>query len=238
MGAPTSSFAFAAISAGCAVGDSTTGGAVGVAGSGFSWTGEATAAAGVAALGAGGFTTTGACVCSVGFGVVAVAAAGGLATAGGGTTVTIGRAGAAPAGAFATTVPAGGFEAIAGGAGGMIAGACRGCGTIFLGSGRAGVKGGAATDTTGGAGLAGALGAAVVTTRGGNWLLRASASCSCFLARMAFMTSPGLDTWERSILGVIVWEARDVAAAEWLPWRPCWKCARTLSASWSSIELE
>jgi hypothetical protein len=26
---------------------------------------------------------------------------------------------------------------------------------------------------------------------------------------MAFITSPGLDTWERSILGVIDWDARE-----------------------------
>jgi hypothetical protein len=26
---------------------------------------------------------------------------------------------------------------------------------------------------------------------------------------MAFITSPGLETWERSIFGVIAWEARE-----------------------------
>lgn len=123
-----------------------------------------------------------------------------------------------------------------------MAGAGRGWGTILRGSGRAGGAGGATAEAGGGtAGFAGALattgaagGAALL---GGTWLLRASASCSCFLARMAFITSPGLETWERSILGVIPWGARDDA-----PWPagrdPCWNCARTLSASCPSIELE
>ena len=80
------------------------------------------------------------------------------------------------------------------------------------GSGRTGAVGGAAAaiGVSGAAGFAGAFvttGAAALL--GGTWLLRASASCSCFLARMAFITSPGLETWERSIFGVIVWDARE-----------------------------
>jgi hypothetical protein len=75
-----------------------------------------------------------------------------------------------------------------------MAGAGRGCGTIFRGSGRAGGAGGAATDTTGGAGFGGVFGAVVTGLLGGMWLLRASASSSCFFARMAFITSPGLET--------------------------------------------
>lgn len=89
-----------------------------------------------------------------------------------------------------------------------MAGAGLGCGTIFLGSGRA--AGGAAAVGAGVAGFAEAFattGAAALL--GGTWLLRASASCSCFLARMAFITSPGLETWERSIFGVIAWDARE-----------------------------
>ena len=69
---------------------------------------------------------------------------------------------------------------------------------------------------------------------------RASSSSSFFLARMAFITSPGLEMCERSILGTM-------ASA---PWRACAppacdadfasraKCARTFSASSSSSELE
>ena len=75
IGAPVSSFALAAISAGCVTGDSTTGGAPGVAASGFSATGGSTAvAAGVTVLGAAGFTTVWAG--SAGFAVVAPAAGG------------------------------------------------------------------------------------------------------------------------------------------------------------------
>jgi hypothetical protein len=109
--------------------------------------------------------------------------------------VTTGRTDAAPAGALATTAPAGGFEAIAGVVGGIMAGAGRGCGTILRGSGRAGAAGGAATVTAGGAAFTGgfvAAGAAALL--GGTWLLRASASFSCFFARIAFITSPGLET--------------------------------------------
>jgi len=93
----------------------------------------------------------------------------------------------------------------------MIAGAGLGCGTILRGSGRVGAAGGGAAAT--GAGAAG-FGGTFVTTGvaallGGTWLLRASASASCFFARMAFITSPGLETWERSIFGVIDWDARE-----------------------------
>ena len=237
LGAAGASFAFAAISAACPTGVSTTGGAGGTADavvSTFSCTGGADGGAttGAAAFGAAGFAGA-ADSPALGCACVAPAAGvtGGFTTTVGGTTVTW-RTGAAPAGALATTAPAGGFDAMAGAGGGIIAGAGRGCGTILRGSGRAAAAGGAATETTGGAGLAGALVTTGVTALlGGTWLLRASASCSCFLARMAFITSPGLETWERSILGVMPWEAREDPAPLWLPWRPCWNCARTFSAS-------
>ena len=109
--------------------------------------------------------------------------------------MTTGRTDAAPAGALATTAPAGGFEAIAGVVGGIMAGAGRGCGTILRGSGRAGVAGGAATVTAGGAAFTpGFVTTGAAALLGGTWLLRASASCSCFFARIAFITSPGLET--------------------------------------------
>ena len=73
----------------------------------------------------------------------------------------------------------------------MMGGAWRTWGTILRG---AGGTAGVATATgglaaTGAAGLAG--GAA---GRAGAWLRRAASSSSCFLARMAFTTSPGLWT--------------------------------------------
>jgi hypothetical protein len=178
--------------------------------------GAAWSAAGVVASRTGGFTTT---------------------ATGGGTTATAGRALTTPAGALATTGPDGGRVAIAGVCGVVtIGGACRGAGTIFRGSGRAGAAAGvAATATAVFAGAAVAAGAG----RPGAWPLRASVSSSCFFARMAFITSPGLETCERSILGAIVWGARDAAPLPWPAARdPRSNCARTLSASWSSIELE
>lgn len=201
-------------------------------GSTFSCTGGAATdatAAGAAALAARGLTATGGC--SAALGCPATEGAGGFTTTGGGTTVTAGRAATDPAGALATTVPAGGLEAMAGCEGGIIAGACRGCGTILRGSGLAGAAGGAATATTGGAGLAVSRVVTVDALLGGTWLLRASASCSCFLASMAFITSPGLDTCDRSIFGAIVCAPRELDPV-WPAERvPCWKCARTLSAS-------
>ena len=84
---------------------------------------------------------------------------------------------------------------MAGLGGWTIAGAGLGWGTILRGSGRAGAAGGAAAASTGAAGFTGGFVTTVATALlGGTWLLRASASCSCFLARMAFITSPGLET--------------------------------------------
>src|SRR3984957_19444397 len=110
-GAATASFAFAAISAGGATGDSPTTAGDGVtcaAASVFSCA-EATAeAAGAAGLGGAG---VGACgPCSLDFEALAPPSgvAGAFTTTLGGTTVTMGRAETAPAGAFATTAPAGG----------------------------------------------------------------------------------------------------------------------------------
>ena len=102
------------------------------------------------------------------------------------------------------TGPTGGLLAMARCAGGAvtIGGAGLTAGTIFRGSGRAGAAGGGAAATTGGADLTaeawGTTGGA--GRRCGLW---ASASSSCFLASMAFMTSPGFETCERSILGAI-----------------------------------
>lgn len=174
----------------------------------------------------------------------AAGAAGGLTTVtpGGGTTATAGRCGAAaPAGALATTGVAGGFEAIAGGAGGgvTIRGSCRTGGMILRGSGRAGAAGGCAATTTGGAALAGAWGVAATEGFAGAWLLRAASSSSCFLARIAFSASPGLEICDRSIFGCAVWWARDAPDADVAArLGACPKCERTRSASSPSSELE
>jgi hypothetical protein len=164
--------------------------------------------------------------------------------AGGGATTTTGRAGAGPAEGRggAMTVADGGREAIAGalGGGAIIGGAGRGCGTILRGSGRAG---GTATRTgaTGAgvaasaAGLAGGGAAGFATTCG----YRASSSSSFFLARMAFITSPGLEICERSIFGTMACApARAGAVPPCADLESCPKCARTFSASSSSSELE
>ena len=74
--------------------------------------------------------------------------------------------------------------------------------------------GGGATATTGAGGLAVRQAAPLRQAAPGAWLLRAAASCSCFLARMAFITSPGLETCERSIFGWIPCGAREEAPPE------------------------
>jgi hypothetical protein len=92
-------------------------------------------------------------------------------------------------------------------AGGVVTmgGACLTGGIIFLGSGRVGAGGAAAA---GEAGLV--AGAATGAGRDGVDGLLATASSSCFLARMAFITSPGLETCERSILGATACELREL----------------------------
>ncbi len=68
---------------------------------------------------------------------------------------------------------------------------------------------------------------------------RAASSSSFFLARMALSTSPGLEICERSIFGAIVCCVRPAASLAWPAERvPRSKCARTLSASSDSRELE
>jgi len=211
-------------------------------------------AAGAAAAGC---STAGGCSLRLvgttgGAAAVAAVATGGLTTTvtGGGATTTTGRCAAIePAGALATTGPAGGLEAMAGVTGGAAttAEAARGWGTIFRGAGRAGAAiGGSATTGalaagTGWAGAAGtvlAFSAATTVARGTR--PRRVSSSSFLLAWMALSTSPGLEICERSILGVIAWGVRD-AAALWaadFAAVPRSMCARTFAASSSSSELE
>jgi hypothetical protein len=93
------------------------------------------------------------------------------------------------------------------GAGATIGGAERGCGTILRGSGRAGAAAAAGFAATGVAAVGCAAGAALAgeTAAGfaGIRAWRASSSSSFFLARMAFITSPGLEMCERSIFGTM-----------------------------------
>ncbi len=208
----------------------------------------AAAACSVTAVGAagasatGGAATTGALTAI--FSSRAAGATGGFTTtpAGGGATTITGRAGATPATGFATTGPTGGRDAMAGvdGGGATIGGAERGCGTILRGSSLAGKA--AAGFATIGAAAAGAAGLAVATTVGFDPTRgrRASSSSSFFLARRAFITSPGLEMCERSILGTMASAPCRPDAAP--PCEPaCFdsraKCARTFSASSSSSEL-
>jgi hypothetical protein len=192
--------------------------------------GGSSVAAGAAASG---------CLAIAGFSSRVTGAAGGFTVpAGGGATTISGRvAVTAPKGGLATTGPDGGRLAIAGEvvAGATIGAACRGCGTILRGSGRAGTAAGGGAAATG-VEVCASCAAGFAGTRTG----RAPSSSSCFLARMAFITSPGLEMFERSILGTIAcapWRVDAPPACD--PDRDsCVKCARTFSASSPSIELE
>ena len=174
---------------------------------------------------------------------------GGVATGGAGGTVAAGTGGAfssVVAGGAAATGGRGGAAASAGGAGGAggTGGGCtgaggRGCGTINLGCGCGGAAGGVAF---GGAGADAAGAAGFFSTGAGGADGRdgvATGAACCLL--ISFRTSPGLEIWDRSILVLI----RSVSAR--LGRAPldalcasaaARKCARTFSASCSSIELE
>src|SRR5437879_7144995 len=163
------------------------------------------------------------------------------AATGGGAT---GRGGAAAGGA-AVAAGGAGFAAggVTGGAGGRITeGAGRVvCGVMNLGAG----VGGAAGFAAAGAGVAvgaGAGGAAVFVSTGGRGAAGrggAGAVAACCFCVISFRTSPGLEMWERSILVLISSASRieraDRAGTASAVAR---KCARTLSASKSSSELE
>jgi len=129
-----------------------------------------------------------------------------------------------------------------------MGGAERGCGTIFRGSGRTGRAAAGAVVATpaetgaaitvgaaGVAGLAGTAAAGLTVTCG--W--RASSSSSFFLARMAFITSPGLEMCDRSIFCTMPCGWRDDAPLVCAAcFASCANCARTFSASSASSELE
>ena len=137
----------------------------------------------------------------------------------------------------------------AGGAGAETEGAVE-----IGGAGAAGFCGAAGATARGGALAGGALGVDVggliagaaglaSCAAGGGMGRDGGALCgdvACCLARIAFSTSPGLEMWERSILGLTPSASGRAARADFALWplpEP-WKCARTFSASWSSSELE
>jgi hypothetical protein len=187
--------------------------ASGAAAAGVSWMGAAGSAIGAA--GDGGAAAAGGC-----------ATTGALATTGpaGGAAAMAGRSVAATAGGLATTGPAGGRAAMAGVCGGAatMGAAARGWGTILRGAGfgasdaacgaivAAEIAGRAADGAVATAGFTGAAGAGVVARGAG------ADSCS-FFWRMAFRTSPGLETFERSILGFGAASTREDPTAPDLP---------------------
>jgi len=220
-------------------------GAAGVRASGAAGSGEAaaTSCAGAGRSGAGATgadTAAGAGGCATGGALAATGPEGGAAAMAG----RVSAAGGAPTGGLATTGPAGGLAAIAGLCGGaaVMGAAGRGCGTILRGTGFV-ATGAAGAGTTGIAGFGDGVAATAVgltgagaegagAARGGG--ADAAASCS-FFCRMAFSTSPGFETWDRSILGL---GAASPRAAPDAPDLPRWRWVRTRSASSYSSELE
>ena len=212
-------------------------------GAGASGAAGAAAARSSVAASAGASVTAGGLAC-VGFSSRAAGAAGGLtAPAGGGATTTTGRAVVtAPAGGLATTAPDGGRLAMAGGAVGVaaIGAACRGCGTILRGSGRAG----AAAATGGAAGAACTTGLAGCCRRGSRLCRHARVTrlffLFLFLGQNGLHHIAGLGDVRKIDLGNDAWRAvapRRRCACE-AGRDSCPKCARTFSASSPSSELE
>jgi hypothetical protein len=116
---------------------------------------------------------------------------------------------------------------------GGVAGAGRGAtGVIVAAAAAACVETGAVTLFAAWTGVSGAFaGATGVADRG-----RAASSASSLRRWMAFITSPGFDTLDQSILGFGSGSAFEVPLDAGFP--PRWKCRRTRSASSASSELE
>lgn len=153
--------------------------------------------------------------------------------------VALGAAGAAATGAGGATA-AGGSAAFAGGAacGTVNVGRSIGVGTIIRGgaAGCVAVGGGAGAFGATTADFASDGGGFTATGRGG-----VAAAGGCCLLMIAFSTSPGFEILERSILVLMPSDSGRLTRAERgeeadsedpRRWR------RTLSASWSSSELE
>ena len=121
-------------------------------------------------------------------------------------------------------------------AGGLIR---RGAGTS--GAAGAGGAGAAGLTVTGGAGFGIGFADDAGTAIGfgsGFGSGRAGAEACCFFASSSFSTSPGLETWDQSILVSIPSAARPAVLAEAEELPPPVMCARTFSASSTVMELE
>jgi hypothetical protein len=167
-------------------------------------------AAGFGCAAADGGVTTTAGGCEGGVTTTAGGAAGFSTGAGGGATTTAGATGLTT-GSVTTTL--------------LSAAGAAGLGVTTMGFS---ATGGAAGCVATGAGAAGLATAAGGFTAGG-------CCCSCSLCRSSFITSPGLEIFERSIFGLtsvadVLSREEELDLAE--------KCLRTRSASSSSIELE
>ena len=138
-------------------------------------------------------------------------------------------------------VAAGACGGATGATGGATGGRCAAtvAGVTTLGATGAGgaAAGGAGFGATGAAGLVSCAGGAA----GFGGAAGAGGAAGCFLSRMAFSTSPGLEICDKSILVLISsglgCDARDDFPALCPSPEPL-KCARTFSASCSSSELE
>jgi hypothetical protein len=195
----------------------------------------------VGAAGFAGAAATGAAGCAGGAAAGAVSSTATSAPAlAGGAAARSGAVGATGATAAGTVGFAG---EIAGAAGGRIT---EGAGRVVGGVMNLGADGGGAADLA-----AGALGAATLaagaagfpSTAGGRTAAErtgATGAAACCFCAINFRTSPGLEMWERSILGLISSGSRvdrperagPADSAEARKW------TRTFSASWSSRELE
>jgi hypothetical protein len=163
-------------------------------------------------------------------------------TCGGGATGLVGAGRGGTDGVRAAGA-CGGTTGATGGATGRGGGATVAGVTIRGATGAGGATGGAAGfGATGVGGTAGLVSCAGGTTGfGGGGAVDAGGGAGCFLSRMAFSTSPGLEICDRSIL-VLISSGLPCGARPLFP-APCpspepLKCARTFSASCSSSELE
>ena len=172
----------------------------------------------------------------------ALGATGGAAalTCGGGATGLVGAGRGGMDGVTAAGA-CGGTTGATGGATGRGGGATVAGVTIRGATGAGGAGGGGAGFGVIGVGTAAGLVSCTGGTAGFGGGADGGGGAGCFLSRMAFSTSPGLEICDRSIL-VLISSGLPCKARPLLP-APCpspepLKCARTFSASCSSSELE
>jgi hypothetical protein len=176
-----------------------------------------------------------------------VVADGGAACTGAGGSEGLGVAGVAATGTWGGAATGGvGTDGGGVGCGTVNVGRAAWLGVINRGAG-GGADGGFGSELDGvAAGGAGAAATGLVSTGGVTVVGRGGAGGGaeaegCCLLIIAFRTSPGLDMLERSILVLISSGSKRLGRAALLDTEASLverKCARTLSASWSSRELE